>query len=213
MSSSPLFARVFPCRCAGCGVSGEVLCPSCRPHPRPGGELRQLVGLCETRAAVPYVGGAAHLVLAVKRTGMHAGIALMAESMMPLLTNLGEIHGEGLVMTWAPTSRDRRMQRGFDHAELLTRRLARDSGLPFRRLLDRRSSAQHGRSAEERQAVVFAPTGAVRSLPVDIAVVIVDDVCTTGGTLRSASYALVNARPNRDKKIIGLTYATAGSNS
>ncbi len=159
-----------------------------------------------------YTGGAAHLVLAVKRTGMHAGIEQMAQSMLPLLISLTEVHPD-VMMTWAPTSRDRRLQRGFDHAELLTRRLAKHSGLPFRRLLDRKSPAQHGRSAVQRQAVVFAATGAVRSLPVGATIVIIDDVCTTGGTLRSASNVLMNALPIRDKKIIGLTYATAGSNS
>ena len=41
------------------------------------------------------------------------------------------------VVTWAPTSARRRRERGFDQAELVARQVARQLGVPCRRLLER----------------------------------------------------------------------------
>jgi ComF family protein len=94
------------------------------------------------------------------------------------------------VVTWAPTTPARRRARGYDQAELLARGVARQLGVPCRRILQRANGPpQTGRSKEER---VRGPAFDVRGrMPVQGAlVVLVDDVVTTGATLTAAALAL-----------------------
>ncbi|HEY8093567.1 MAG TPA: phosphoribosyltransferase family protein [Acidimicrobiales bacterium] len=96
------------------------------------------------------------------------------------------------VVTWAPTSAARRRSRGYDQAELLARAVARRLGVPCRRLLTRvedGSQPQTGRTREERMVGPrFVARRRVRG-----AVLLVDDVVTTGTTLRAAESALRSA--------------------
>jgi competence protein ComFC len=95
------------------------------------------------------------------------------------------------VVTWAPTSKDRRRRRGFDQAELLARRVARELGLPSAALLRRaHGPPQTGRLAAERRV---GPAFVVVAARVPSHVLVVDDVVTTGATLTAAARALRHA--------------------
>jgi predicted amidophosphoribosyltransferase len=114
-------------------------------------------------------------------------LAWLADAMSRLLTPPPDA-----VVTWVPTTPARRRQRGFDQAELLARALARRWDLSCRDLLVRRSGVpQTGRNLTERQQGV--PFTVRRGRSIGTPVVLVDDVVTTGATLRSAATALREA--------------------
>lgn len=108
----------------------------------------------------------------------------MANMMMPTI-GLGQLPD---VLTWIPTSHEHLSARGFDHAELIARHLGALSGVRCVQLLRRTSKGhQTGRTRFQRlEGVSFV--GHPRC--VGSHVMVIDDVCTTGSTLRAASVAL-----------------------
>ncbi|MFM8856176.1 MAG: ComF family protein [Actinomycetota bacterium] len=106
------------------------------------------------------------------------------------------------VVTWAPTSDRRRRTRGYDQAELLATSVARQLRVPSRRLLRRNGEgAQTGRNRLER--LVDGPSFRVRPVREPMRILVVDDVVTTGSTLRSAGKALL-AAGHREVTLVAL---------
>jgi predicted amidophosphoribosyltransferase len=147
-------------------------------------------------APFEYEGVARELVARVKYRGAHAVTAWLAEAMAPLVAP-----PLPTVVTWAPTTPARRRDRGFDHAELLARGVARRIGRPAARLLRRAPGPpQTGLAAADRRV---GPMFSARArLP--RSVLLVDDVATTGATLAAAARSL---RARGVEGVLGLTAA------
>ena len=94
------------------------------------------------------------------------------------------------LVTWAPTTTKRRVERGFDHAELIAKYVAKQLSVPCRKVLIRLSDRpQTGKSRNVR---LVGPTFRARNFDAEH-VLLIDDVVTTGATLNSASHALYQA--------------------
>jgi predicted amidophosphoribosyltransferase len=100
-------------------------------------------------------------------------------------------------VTWVPLSRRRRARRGFDQAEVLARGVAAAIELPTRRLLVRRrnTAEQARRAARDRRSALRDAFASTR--PVSGAVLLVDDVLTTGSTAAACAAALKRSGAER----------------
>lgn len=143
-------------------------------------------------AAVPFVGRPRDVVLNFK----YGNRRQLGHHLAGLLVN--RLLAEGIrpddldVVTWAPTSDTRRRKRGFDQAELVARRVAAQLGLPCRRLLARDGSSVP-QTGLDRATRLHGPTFRASPAATGRRVLVVDDVVTTGSTLRSAERALAQA--------------------
>ena len=92
------------------------------------------------------------------------------------------------VVTWPPTSEHRRRQRGIDHSELLARHVGAYIGVPTRRMLRKvNKDPQTGAPRTQRLVQVHFVASVPRWAR---AVIVIDDVITTGATMAAASQAL-----------------------
>ena len=179
---------LFRQRCEACGCNARVLCVKCRT---------QLFAMAQPECdaavvAVAYEGIARRLILNLKYRNRRQVVVVLAELLAQrVLQSVPNIATVCDVVTWAPTSTARVRRRGLDQAELLARRLARVLDVPCRQLLIKTSTnVQTGASREERlRGSVFS----ARKLGVNSHVIVVDDVVTTGTTLRCAADALHKA--------------------
>lgn len=142
-------------------------------------------GLDRCVALISYEGVGATLVRRLKFHNHRDALGPLADALATLLQP-----EDGDAVTWVPTTRDRRRERGFDQAELLARRVARRLGVECVAAL-RRAGDDHqtGRSRADR---LIGPS--LRALQPIAARrwILVDDVITTGASLRSAAVALRN---------------------
>lgn len=96
------------------------------------------------------------------------------------------------LVTWVPARRRDKRQRGFDHAEVLARGVARTLGLPAVQLLERIGvqADQVGLDRASRLSNLSGAFAARRGFAG--AVLLVDDLVTTGATARSCAACLLS---------------------
>lgn len=178
-------------------LDAEGECAACVREPRPWGALRSYG---------PYGGVLRRLIHLLKYEGMEPLGATLGRR---LAEPAGELAPYDVVAP-VPLHRSRRLERGFNQAELLGRGLARaaggrlEPGLLARR---RATQPQAGLTAAERRTNLrgsfYAPRReAVRGRKI----LLIDDVTTTGATLEACARALQRAGA---ASVVALTLARA----
>ncbi len=176
-----MWRRLFPLQCPSCNRRGAGRCEVCWstfpvavPAPPPS-------GVHALACPFAYDGRVRNLVLAAKATAAHGWLNVMADA-LPVL----EKAPPKLLVTWPTGSARHRRQRGFDPAERIARRYAKGHGFVAAEVLIRDGEAQEGRSAAERADLRFVARGPLNG----VSVLVIDDVVTTGSSLRAAAAAL-----------------------
>lgn len=212
-----LSAALFPTACVACGslVSAHdpPLCqkcwgrlpliagPVCRcgsPLPGADGEdcgrcRRGRSPILEGASLGAYAGPLRDCVVALKYGGRHKtatrlSLRLLRSERCRRILNASD------VILGVPLHPDRESRRGFNQADLLARALARSCGLPVSRGLarTRNTRSQTALSAGDRRRNVRAAFAVRPGFALEgAAVTLVDDVTTTGATLRECAAVLL----------------------
>ena len=194
-----LLELLYPRRavCMGCGSAAgfgrEWLCDDCRTV------MAKLWLGAQPLPEVPEAGAAAFCyryagpVKGVVRRLKYGGVRRLAEAMAADMTRAcGALRPVGAdLVTFVPMHPRRRRRRGYNQAELLARGLAARMDLPCEAVLRRTRNARQQARLNRRQRLEnlkggFACDGTVAGRRV----LLVDDVCTTGATLRVCAQAL-----------------------
>ncbi|MFC7376306.1 ComF family protein [Brachybacterium sp. GCM10030267] len=214
-------ALVAPRQCP-CGTDGAWLCPGCAaalesPPVRVESccdALQQLsaarvreegahrpagvdhTSLLPVLALGEYAGDLQRMVLAWKNGGMlHLGRRI-APALAPAVTTLAaEARVRRPLLVPVPSRRSARLRRGEDHTGELARDLARLGAGRARLLRAVPTTGQEGQGARQRRTrrIRLSPAAARRAGEDRAPVVIVDDIVTTGATLRGMHEALTEA--------------------
>lgn len=197
---------VAPDYCLGCGFVGSVLCASCHNNiiSEPFGScidcLRPtgLNGDCRD-CRLPFSRGwtagfrtgiLENLVDASKFDSSRQGCKAQAALLDAILPQLPP----ETVIVPIPTTRPHIRQRGYGHAELIARQLAKMRAVPYRAILKRAGhSVQHGAGRRERLEQAKQAYVTELALDKDTTYILVDDVYTTGFTAKYAAKALRKA--------------------
>jgi ComF family protein len=202
----------LPRRCVVCGTAGEMLCRDCdralkrlrgtlcercgAPTAWPVERCRECAGrriaFTQARAAVVYDEAAKRLVGAWKERGQRTLARVAAEIVDGVVARR-----DAYTLTFVPADSIRYMERGHNPAQRLASTLGERWNLPVVTLLRRRPGVARQRGltlAERRRNVrgLFEATG-----PAPGAVVLVDDVYTSGATVSAAATALRKAGARR----------------
>jgi predicted amidophosphoribosyltransferase len=176
--------------CAGCGAGSVVLCAGCRVDLARPLHAPRVPGVQRVLAPWDYAGAARSLVLALKLRGRRAAAGPLADAMSAEALTEGL---EGSVITWVPGRRVDTRARGYDHARVLAEEVGRRLGLPVAGLLRRAGHRRTDQSALGRVDRWANLEGAFTARRCPAAVVLVDDLVTTGATGGACAEALGNA--------------------
>ena len=207
---------LYPPCCVVCGsyAGGELLCPGCAQEMeqlREGTQelaldLMEQTGLQAVCAPFVYRGMVQKILPELKDRRDVRLTAFFAEEIVHTVLENGM---ECTAVTCVPMSRKKRRRRGFNHAEILAAAVAKKLGVPFLPgLLATRSSyrTQHSLNREERQHNAARNLYRTGRLCTGEAVLLIDDISTTGATLKTCAALLYQSGA---RKVLAATAALA----
>lgn len=151
----------------------------------------------KARAVGPYDGPLARLIQLYKFEGERA----LAHDLAPLLAERAideGIHDEIQAITFVPMTRRARRDRGFNHVKRLARELGRHIDRPVVPALQktRETRPQVELPERERVANLRGAFSTTQPLPWS-SMLLIDDVFTTGATLRECTQTLIDGGVER----------------
>ena len=192
-----LLDLLFPPRCAFCGALTDRpgVCPDCQLPRIPPDKVLRPVGergyLCAV--ALYYDGPVQTGVRALKFEGKSWRTEVFAQYIVQAAAE--HLSGAFDAVTYVPVSPRRKFVRGYDQAQLLARAAAKiwdvRAEQTLRKIRHNQAQSSLTRPEDRRENVKNAyavprPVAARRFL-------LIDDVCTTGGTLSACADALMDA--------------------
>lgn len=227
-----ILSLLFPKRCVGCNKLGSYLCANCfsyivfqRPYICPVCSRRSIDGLthpiCKTPlsvdgiiSAVPYTGVIKSLLHKFKYDPYVSVLSDVIVKLMHEALIQDEIFNsllkEDPIVAPVPLHRSRERVRGYNHAELIGEKLAKNLSLSFYSdiLFRKKATKPQFELGKKERLKNIVGAFAINKKLVDLikgrTVFVIDDVATTGATLRECAKVL---KRNGARKIIGVTFA------
>ena len=182
-------AVLLPVECAGCGADDRALCASCRAVLVPEVSSRLVADGLRVWSGLEYDGATRAVMLALKRDGRADAARFLAPALAAAVVAAAP-DPVGVEVVLVPGSRRAYRRRGFDPVRLLVARAGLRGARVFAPARPHASQKTLGVDERDRNLTgVFRLRAAVAGRRI----LLVDDVVTTGATLREASRVLREA--------------------
>jgi len=190
---TPVIELLAPQRCGICGCEGSLLCQPCRDQwipTRP--ELVPATGLRAAAALGPYEGGLGEAIRTTKYGGVPGLARELGAALRPAVARVTRNAPFQATLVPIPTDQGRVRERGFDHALLMAEAAGLACEMPVAQLLvrTRPTAPLHAAHRDERAAALDGAMATVESLSIPPAIVLIDDVRTSGATMCEAARTL-----------------------
>lgn len=222
---------VFPVRCVGCGGEGQyicrrcegfisdaaLICPLCQQSSLTGGRhenCRPLYGLGGLASIWEYEGVVKSLLHHIKYNGMTHAVAetiqnayvSMIKDMVRFQTFLSYLFSKDTAITYVPMFRKKEKVRGFNQAAVFAREIGKVVGRNVVSLLEKivDTKPQIDLTKEERLRNMKDAFRIKSEIQIPGQIVLVDDVWTTGATMKECCKVLKKAGV---KEVWGFTVA------
>ena len=187
---SELSDLIYPIRCYGCKALGITICSQCRrewiPH-----YYKSRLNELNVYSALLYTPTASKVILAAKENGLEGADDLLMTAIIHVLKIVRK-DKEYFTLVPVPSSKQSQRRRGRSFIVDLTQRISQNTGIAMNdcRQVARRVSDQSGLTRGQR---ISNMRGAFSLMPGAILrgdLILIDDVVTTGATLKDAARAL-----------------------
>ena len=179
-------AVLLPVECAGCGADDRALCSACRVALEPEVSSRLLTAELRVWSGLEYDGVVRNVVLALKRDGrVDAARALAPALAAAVVAAAPEPHGIDVVAV--PGTRRAYRRRGYDPVRLLVARAGLRELRVFAAARPHVSQKMLGVSARDAN---LSGAFRLRRAVAGRRILIIDDVVTSGATLREVARVL-----------------------
>lgn len=212
---------VLPQKCVACQTPGTIFCTTCQQklyqqtaptacpvcgkpaiegltHPRCRSNTNQY--LDQVVCGFPYTEPAKSLVVKLKYKKLHSLANTMMQLLITDLEERGIVPNKNWVVIPVPLHPFRKMERGFNQSELLAKPLAKHFGLEYyHNVLERirnttpQIKLKRGKRLENVRGAFEVRQNKQHFLN-EKSVILVDDVFTTGATLRECAKALKKSK-------------------
>lgn len=195
-----LFDLVCPHSCRGCKAIGEVLCDRCKNNIFsahldfcPNCQHPTNNGFCSNCGSLPFfaVGPRLQLLGKLIHDYKYHQVRALARPLAELLDLTLPVFAGRVAIVPLPTIRQHIRERGFDHILLLAKKLAKLRGFAICPVLKRATNyVQVGADQETRRLQASDAYEVSGTIDPNITYLLLDDVWTTGASMKSAAKKL-----------------------
>ena len=189
---------LFPVQCIACGALGVELCLGCAPTPR---ELSlQLKGVPQTLlSSFIYDEVLSKIILAAKEENSRSAQFFLAKNFSALLLRAAKmLERQSLSVITVPSTPSAIAKRGYVHLDRVMRFVPAMSAISFESIITLKSrkgvrdQSEVGRSqrTENVQGSFSLRGGSLAKVKLGVGIILVDDVVTTGSSMRESIRAL-----------------------
>ncbi len=199
-----LLDLIFPITCLGCSIEGEFLCSSCLKKIPLNQELPREKLIVAADYQNPLIKESVHRF-------KYSFIKELSKPLGKIMSQklINYISGDSNVLIPIPLHRKRLKWRGFNQSELLAREIGKELNMPVidSLLIRKKNTLPQAKieNAIQRKENIKNVFGISSSFDLtDKTVILIDDISTTGATLKESARVL---KPLKPKQIWGLVLA------
>jgi len=182
--------------CVVCSEGAGPVCRICAAALQPGARsIVEGLHLCRSRTVLDD--RSRRVIAAFKYRRQRCLAGWLAEQMSDLVPSAAD------AITWVPATPERKRDRGYDQSQALAKALGRLTGVPVARLLKRSGTDRRQTGLNRTERLAGPVLRSTRSSGAEL-VVVVDDVVTTGASLRAAAEQMAGVGTRR---VVGVVFA------